>query len=63
MVSSRGGRYGYVARSRHRAYRALRRKGHTKKSAARIANAGVTHAERSRMARKAARTRRARAGH
>jgi hypothetical protein len=63
MVSSAGGRKGYVAPTRHRAYKALRRKGHTKKSAARIANAGVTHAQRSRMARKAARTRRARGGH
>jgi hypothetical protein len=60
MVSSAGGRKGYVARSRHRAYKALRRKGHTKRSAARISNAGVTHAQRSRMARKAARTRRSR---
>lgn len=62
MVSSAGGRKGYVARSRHRAYRALRRKGMSKRSAARISNAGVTHGQRSRMARKAARTRAAR-GH
>lgn len=62
MVSSAGGRKGYVARSRHRAYRALRRKRMSKSKAARISNAGVTHAQRSRMARKAARTRRAR-GH
>lgn len=60
MVSSAGGRKGYVARSRHRVYRALRRKGASKSKAARISNAGVTHAERSRMARKAARTRRSR---
>ena len=60
MVSSAGGRKGYVARSRHRAYRALRRKGMSKRSAARISNAGVTHGQRSQMARKAARTRRAR---
>lgn len=60
MVSSAGGRKGYVARSRHRAYRALRRKGMSKARAAKIANAGVTHAERSRMSRKAARTRRSR---
>lgn len=60
MVSSAGGRKGYVARSRHRVYRALRRKGMSKTRAAQIANAGVTHVQRSRMARKAARTRRAR---
>jgi hypothetical protein len=58
MVSSAGGRKGYVARSRHRAYRALRRKGMSKKSAARISNAGVSRGGRSRMARRAARTRR-----
>ena len=62
MVSSAGGRKGYVARSRHGTYRALRRKGKSKRSAARISNAGVTHAQRSRMARKAARTRRSRRG-
>jgi len=60
MVSSAGGRKGYVAKSRHRAYRALRRKGMSKKSAARISNAGTSHADRSRMSRKAARTRRSR---
>ena len=60
MVSSRGGRHGYVVRSRHRAYRALRRKGKSKSTSARIANAGRTRAGRSRMARNAARTRRAR---
>lgn len=60
MVSSKGGRHGYVARSRHRVYRALRRKGYSKRRAAQISNAGVTHAQRSRMARKAARTRRSR---
>lgn len=62
VVSSAGGRKGYVARSRHNVYRALRRKGKSKKSAARISNAGVTHAQRSRMSRKAARTRRSRRG-
>lgn len=59
MVSSRGGRYGFVYRSRHKVYRALRRKGFSKSKAARIANAGRSHVQRSRMARKAARTRRA----
>jgi hypothetical protein len=57
MVSSRGGRHGFVYRSRHEAYRALRKKGASKSKAARIANAGRTHAQRSAMARKAARTR------
>lgn len=62
MVSSAGGKKGYVAPNRHRAYRALRRKGMSKSKAARIANAGVTHTQRSRMARRAARTRRSRRG-
>jgi hypothetical protein len=60
MVSSRGGKHGYVVASRHRAYRAIRRKGASKSKAARISNAGRTRAARSRMARKAARTRKAR---
>lgn len=62
MVSARGGRHGFVYRSRHRAYRALRRQGKSKSTAARIANAGRRFAGRSRMARKAARTRRRRGG-
>jgi hypothetical protein len=61
-VSSRGGKYGYVARSRHSVYRALRRQGKSKTAAARIANAGGSHAQRSAMSRKAARTRKRR-GH
>lgn len=60
MVSSRGGKYGFVYRSRHSAYRALRRKGKSKKIAAMIANRGNTKRERSAMARKAARTRKRR---
>lgn len=60
MVSSRGGKYGYVTRSRQRAYKALRRKGKTKRVAAMIANRGDTRAERSAMARKGWRTRRRR---
>lgn len=60
MVSSKGGRFGYVEPSRQDVYRALRRKGMTKKKAARIANAGVTRGSRSRMAKKAARTRKRR---
>lgn len=63
MVSSRGGKYGFVYRSRHAAYRDLRERGLTKKVAAMISNAGRTFAGRSRMARKAARTRRRRGGH
>lgn len=59
MVSSRGGKYGFVYKSRQRVYKALRRKGKSKSTAARIANAGVSHTQRSRMSRKAARTRRA----
>jgi hypothetical protein len=57
MVSARGGRYGFVYRSRQDVYRALRRKGASKSKAARISNAGRTWPQRSRMARKAARTR------
>ena len=57
MVSARGGRHGFVYRTRHKAYRALRRKGLPKSMAARISNAGRTFPQRSRMARKAARTR------
>lgn len=57
MVSSRGGKYGFVYKSRQRAYKALRRQGKSKRVAAMIANRGDTHAERSAMAKKAARTR------
>lgn len=57
MVSDRGGRHGFVYRSRHAVYKALRRKGASKTKAARISNAGRSHAARSRMARKGARTR------
>lgn len=60
MVSARGGRWGFVYRSRQAAYRALRKQGKSKTAAAKIANAGQTHAQRSVMARKAARTRQAR---
>ncbi len=60
MVSDRGGKYGFVYKSRQRAYKALRRKGASKSKAARIANAGRTFGQRSRMARKAARTRKRR---
>lgn len=60
MVSDRGGRFGYVVKSRQRAYKALRRKGASKSKAARIANVGRTRAGRHRMAVRAARTRRTR---
>lgn len=60
MVSSKGGKFGFVAKSRQPVYRDLREKGFSKKSAAKIANAGKTHAARSRMAKKAARTRKRR---
>jgi hypothetical protein len=59
-VSSRGGRHGFVFKSRHSAYRALRRQGKSKETAARIANAGRSFGGRSRMARKGARKRRKR---
>lgn len=57
MVSSRGGRHGFVTRTRHRAYRALRKRGFSKSAAAAISNAGRTFAGRSRMSRKGARRR------
>ncbi|WP_020135061.1 DUF7218 family protein [Streptomyces sp. 351MFTsu5.1] len=57
MVSARGGRYGFVYRTRQDVYRALRRQGMTKSKAARISNAGRTFPQRSAMARKAAKTR------
>lgn len=57
MVSSAGGRKGYVVRSRHAAYRALRRKGKSKTVAAKIANRGDSRPERSAMAKKGARKR------
>jgi hypothetical protein len=53
-------RKGYIAPGRKDVYKALRRHGHTKTSAAKISNAGITHVERSAMARKAARTRKRR---
>lgn len=58
MVSSAGGKKGFVYKDRQAAYRALRADGKSKEVAARIANAGHTKAGRQRMARKAARTRR-----
>lgn len=60
MVSARGGKHGFVYRSRHKAYKGIRRSGNSKSKSARIANAGRTHAARVAMARKAARTRKRR---
>jgi hypothetical protein len=60
MVSARGGHWGFVFRNRQAVYRALRKQGMSKAKAARISNAGQSHAQRSLMARKAAQTRRAR---
>lgn len=37
MVSSRGGRYGFVFKARQATYKALRRQGATKSKAAKIA--------------------------
>ncbi|OPG13635.1 hypothetical protein [Microbispora sp. GKU 823] len=51
-----------ITHGREDTYRALRRQGYSKAKAARIANAGRTHEQRSRMSRKAARTRKARGG-
>jgi hypothetical protein len=60
MVSSKGGKAGFVYPDRQDVYRALRRKGKSKKLSAQIANAGHTKSGRKRMARKAARTRKVR---
>ena len=60
MVSDKGGRAGFVYKTRQSVYRALRRKGMPKSKAARISNEGVTRTGRSLMARKAAKTRRSR---
>lgn len=62
MVSDRGGKYGFVYAARQTVYEALRRKGLSKKKAAEISNAGPSHAKRSAMARKGARTRKRRGG-
>jgi hypothetical protein len=60
MVSDRGGRAGFVYRSRWATYKDLRQQGASKSKAARIANAGRTFPQRSRMGRKGAKTRQAR---
>ena len=53
----KGGRVRGIASGREDVYEALRDQGYSKERAARIANAGKTHAVRVRMAEKAARTR------
>lgn len=60
MVSDKGGRFGFVYKMRQNVYRALRRQGKSERVAAMIANRGDTHAERSAMSKKGARTRKAR---
>jgi len=49
-----------ITKGRRHAYEGMRKKGMSKTKAAKIANAGKTKAGRSRMAKKAARTRRGR---
>lgn len=61
MVSSKGGKFGFVYKDRQDVYRALRREGKSKKVAAQIANGGHTKLGRKTMAKKAARTRKAKA--
>lgn len=58
MVSSAGGRKGFVYENRQDVYRALIREGKPKSVAAAIANAGHTKQGRKAMARKAVSTRR-----
>lgn len=60
MVSDAGGKKGFVYKNRQDVYRALRRQGKSKAVAAAIANEGHTKSGRSRMAKKAARTRKMR---
>jgi hypothetical protein len=59
MVSSKGGKFGFVYKNRQTVYKALRREGKSKKVAAAIANAGHTKAGRKAMGKKAALTRKA----
>lgn len=58
MVSSKGGKFGFVYPNRQRVYRALRREGKSKSVAAAIANAGHTKVQRKAMAKRSAMTRR-----
>lgn len=57
MVSDKGGKFGFVYKSRQDVYRKLVAKGMSQEKAARIANKGKSKAGRKAMARKAARTR------
>lgn len=54
---AKGKRKGHIAKGRKKAYNDLREQGMSKSHAAAIANAGRTFAGRSKMAKKAARTR------
>lgn len=60
MVSDRGGKHGFVYKSRQDVYRKLVAQGMSQEKAARIANKGVSKSGRKAMARKAARTRKRR---
>lgn len=60
IPSDKGGKFGYVPRSRFKAYEALRKKGMTKRQAAMISNAGATKAGRKAMGRKGAKSRKRR---
>jgi hypothetical protein len=62
MVSDRGGKHGFVYAARQDTYKDLREKGMSKARAAAISNGGRTHEQRSRMAKKAAMTRKSRGG-
>lgn len=62
MVSDKGGRKGFVYKSRQNVYKALRRQGKSESAAAAISNEGRSKAGRSIMARKAAKTRKAKGG-
>jgi hypothetical protein len=62
MVSDAGGKKGFVYRDRQAVYLKLVAKGMTQEKAARIANKGESRSGRKQMARKAARTRKARGG-
>lgn len=60
MVSDKGGKHGFVYKSRQKAYRKMRAKGMSKSKAARIANSGRSFAQRSAMAKKGWRKRKRR---
>jgi hypothetical protein len=60
VVTMPGKRLNSITPGRRHAYERMKASGMSKTKAAKIANAGRTHAARSRMARKAARTRKRR---